>query len=242
MRWIVIAMLVLTGCTTLTSKEAVSPPPYGILVFSKTAGFRHDSIPAAITAVKALGSMNGFTVDATEDAAIFNDRDLPRYKAVVFMLTTGDVLDNNQQAAFERYIRHGNGYVGVHAASDTEYDWAWYGKLVGSYFLSHPQIQTATVRIEDRTHLSTASLPENWSRKDEWYNFRSNPRQDVHVLARLDESTYSGGVMGDHPIAWYHSYDGGRSWYTAGGHTSESYTDPEFLGHLLGGIRYAAGI
>lgn len=231
-------------------KNATAPPgripsdntePYKILVFSKTAGFRHDSIPAAVAAIRTLGSQNNFVVDAVEDGAAFNDANLARYKAVVFLLTTGDVLDASQQAAFERYIRAGNGYAGIHSASDTEYDWAWYGRLVGAYFQGHPAIQTATIRLEDRQHPSTEPLPEPWVRRDEWYNFRTNPRANVRVLARLDEATYSGGTMGDHPIAWYHAFDGGRAWYTAGGHTAESYSEPLFLEHLLGGIEYAAG-
>jgi type 1 glutamine amidotransferase len=214
-----------------------------VLVFSRTAGFRHDAIPDAVAAIGTLGVEHGFAVDATEDPAVFDDAQLARYRAVVFLLTTGDVLDPGQRAAFERYIRAGNGYVGVHSASDTEYGWPWYGGLVGAYFQSHPAIQPAMIRIEDRGHPSTAGLPEAWERTDEWYSFRSNPRGEVHVLARLDEASYAGGTMGeDHPIAWYHDYDGGRAWYTAGGHTRESYGEPLFLQHLLGGIRYAAGL
>jgi type 1 glutamine amidotransferase len=214
-----------------------------VLLFSRTTGFRHDSIPDAVAAIGALGAEHGFAVDATEDPAAFEDGRLAAYRAVVFLLTTGDVLDPAQQAAFERYVRAGNGYVGVHSASDTEYDWPWYGGLVGAYFGGHPAIQTATLHVEDRAHPSTAGLPAAWVRSDEWYNFRANPRAAVRVLARLDETTYAGGTMGDdHPIAWYHAYDGGRAWYTAGGHTPESYAEPLFLEHLLGGIRYAAGL
>src|SRR5262249_40951320 len=156
---------------------------------------------------------------------------------------TGDVLDSNQEAAFQRYLGNGGGFVGVHAASDTEYDWPWYGGLVGAYFLSHPDIQQARVRIEDRTHSSTSFLPAEWNRTDEWYNFQSNPRGRVKVLANLDESSYSGGTMGlDHPIAWCQFYDGGRAWYTAGGHTSESYSDQLFRQHLLGAIQFTTGV
>ena len=146
-------------------------------------------------------------------------------------------------AAFERFIASGNGFVGVHSATDTEYDWAWYGGMVGAYFASHPDIQQATLRREDARHPSTVVLPDLWVRNDEWYNFQTNPRDtpDIRVLATLDESTYSGGTMGDHPIAWCHTYQGGRGWYTAGGHTRESYSEPLFLAHLLGGIEYAAG-
>ena len=175
---------------------------------------------------------------------------------MVFLSTTGNVLDAAQQAAFERYIRAGGNFVGVHAAADTEYDWPFYGGLVGAYFKSHPivpHVQTATVRVADRRHPSTRHLPDHWVRADEWYDYRANPRGNVHVLATLDERTYRstippappgfGGQMGaDHPIAWCHRYQGGRSWYTGGGHTDASYGEPAFRKHLLGGIRWAAGI
>ncbi|WP_194821773.1 ThuA domain-containing protein [Micromonospora sp. S-DT3-3-22] len=224
---------------------AAAAEPFSVLVFSKTAAFRHDAIPAGIAAIQKLGTENGFTVDTTEDGAAFNDTNLAKYQAVIWLSTTGDVLDATQQAAFERYIKAGGGYAGVHAASDTEYDWAWYGNLVGAYFSGHPANQQATVKVEDHAHPSTADLPDRWSRFDEWYNFRTNPRSKVHVLASLDEKSYSpgAGAMGaDHPTAWCQDYDGGRSWYTGGGHTQASYTEPEFLSHLLGGIRTAAGV
>jgi glucose/arabinose dehydrogenase len=213
------------------------------LVFSKTSGFRHSSIPNGIAAIQQLGVENNFEVDATEDPNVFTDSSLSQYKVVIFLCTTGDVLNNNQQAAFERYIRAGGGYAGIHSAADTEYDWEWYGNLVGAYFKSHPAIQKATIIVADPSHPSTDSLPQRWSRTDEWYNFKSNPRGNVHVLATLDESTYSGGENGfDHPIVWCRKYEGGRSWFTALGHTEESYTEPYFLKHLLGGILFAAGI
>src|SRR5207249_4134479 len=146
------------------------------------------------------------------------------------------------KAAFQRYIRAGGGFVGIHSAADTEYNWPWYGGLIGAYFQSHPAIQKGAIKIEDRAHPSTALLPERWERTDEWYNFAADPRGQVHVIATLDETTYSGGAMGtDHPIAWCQGYDGGRAWYTAGGHTRESYSEPLFLQHLLGGIQFAAG-
>jgi len=219
--------------------------PFDVLVFSKTAGFRHGSIPAGIAAIQQLGADNGFEVTATEDAGAFTDDNLAQYDAVVWLSTTGDVLNADQQAAFERYIQDGGGYAGIHAASDTEYDWPWYGELVGAYFNSHPQNQDATVKVEDHVHDSTAHLPARWDRYDEWYNYRTNPRDTVHVLASLDETTYSAGsgAMGaEHPIAWCQVYDGGRSWYTGGGHTNESFAEPEFLEHVLGGIRTAAGV
>ncbi|NES29177.1 DUF1080 domain-containing protein [Micromonospora terminaliae] len=236
------AVLATLACTTPATPAAAADAPYDVLVFSKTAGFRHDAIPAGIQAVRDLGAANNFTVTATEDAAQFTAANLARYEAVVFLNTTGDVLNATQQTAFEAYIGAGGGFVGVHAAADTEYDWPFYGNLVGAWFASHPAIQPANVKVEDRAHAATAHLPQTWNRTDEWYNYRTNARSTAHVLATLDESSYSGGSMGgDHPHAWCKAYAGGRSFYTGGGHTQASYTDAAFRAHLLGGIRYAAG-
>ena len=237
------AAAVLAAILQAASPAAKGDAPYRLLVFSKTAGYRHAAIPNGVAALRGLSETSGFAIDATEDAAVFTDERLKTYAAVVFLCTTGDVLDDAQQRAFERYIRGGGGFVGVHSATDTEYDWPFYGRLVGAYFASHPKgTPTATVRVEDAKHPATAGLPAAWTRVDEWYNFKANPRPAVHVLATVDEKSYEGGTMnGDHPIAWYHDFEGGRAFYTALGHTPESYVDPLFLGHLLGGIRYAAG-
>ena len=215
--------------------------PYDVLVFSKTAGFRHDAIPAGIQAIRELGAANSFTVTATEDANAFTTANLAQYEAVVFLSTTGDVLNATQQTAFESYIRGGGGFAGIHAASDTEYDWPFYGELVGAYFASHPAIQPVTVRVQDRAHAATAHLPQAWNVTDELYNYRTNPRSSARVLATLDESTYSGGSMGaDHPITWCKTLSSGRSFYTGLGHTQAMYADSNFRRELLGGIRYAA--
>src|SRR6266700_2661530 len=216
-----------------------------LLVFSKTSGFRHASIKDGKIALQKLATEHNFRVDFTEDASVFTDVNLAHYDAVISLMTTGNILDNTQKAAFERYIRAGGGYVGVHSASDTEYAWSWYGGLVGAYFdriHGHSKVVQATIHVIDRTHPSTVMLQALWVRTDEWYNFASNPRGKVNVLMTIDERTYKGGTMGaDHPIAWYHEYDGGRAWYTALGHTSESYYEPLFLDHLWGEIIYAAG-
>ena len=234
-----------TGQKACTS-ERVASCHIKLLVFSKTGGFRHASIPDAIAALRKLAASQSVAIDFTEDASVFTTTNLSRYNAVVFLLTTGEILNASQQAAFEHYIQRGGGYAGVHSASDTEYSWHWYGQLVGAYFdrvHGHSRVVQATVHVIDRTHLSTSTLPATWVRTDEWYNFASNPSDRVHVLLTVDEKTYQGGVMGaDHPIAWYHLFDGGRSWYTAMGHTSESYQEPLFLAHLWGGILYAAGV
>lgn len=212
-----------------------------ILVFSKTAGFRHSAIATGKTAIIKLGKENGFVVDTTENAAYFNTDSLKKYAAVVFFQTTGDVLNDDQQADFEKYIQGGGGFAGVHAATDTEYGWPWYGKLVGAYFVSHPAQQQAVLHVTDRSHISTKHLPAVWTRKDEWYNFK-DVGKDIKVLITIDEKSYTGGINGEvHPMAWYHKYDGGRSWYTELGHTEESYADQNYLQHLLGGIQYAIG-
>jgi cytochrome c len=222
--------------------NAMAPAaPKRILVFSKTRGWNHTSIPAGIAAIQKLGRENNFRVDTTKNAAYFNDDSLKHYQAVVWLSTTGNVLNQVQQAAFERYIQAGGGYMGIHAAADTEYDWPWYNKLVGGYFASHPSqsnVRKATVDVLDKNHPSTAHLPDKWERTDEWYNYRSL-YSDLHVLANLDENTYEGGINGsNHPIAWYHDFDGGRAYYTGGGHTDESYTEPLFVQHLLGALNW----
>ncbi len=221
---------------------AAAAPLTRVMVFSKTAGFRHSSIPNGIAAIQQLGTANGFSVVATEDANQFTTANLAQFQAVIWLSTTGDVLNATQQAAFESYIGAGGGYVGIHAAADTEYDWAWYGGLVGAYFASHPAIQNAQLRIEDPTNPSVSHLPATWTRSDEWYNYRTNPRSSARVLMNLNEASYSGGSMGgDHPITWCKNYNGGRAWYTGLGHTEQTYTDTNFTRMLLGGIQIAAG-
>ena len=243
--WI-IGVTIAAACGMSSQATPAGPsaaaPTVSALVFSRTEGFRHDSIPAGIAAIRQQGTLRGFSVDASEDAGVFTDDSLARYNAVVFLSTTGDVLDPSEQSAFERFIRRGGGFVGVHSAADTEYDWPFYGGLVGAYFANHPDIQTAAIQVEDAGHPSTASLPRIWMRRDEWYNFRENPRSRVTVLATLDERTYAGGTMApDHPIMWSHRYEGGRSWYTAGGHTVESFAEPLFVEHLGKAVLWAAG-
>jgi type 1 glutamine amidotransferase len=218
---------------------------FRVLVFSKTTGFRHDSIPAGIALIQALGAAHGFAVDASEDAALLTRSGLGVYRAVIFLNTTGDILDDSQQAAFEAYIRGGGGWVGVHSAADTESAWPFYGELLGGAWIrDHPAIQAATLLVEDGTHPSTQHFPASFTFTDEWYNFQANPRGAAHVLLEIDETSYSpgAGAMGDHPLAWYRTLGAGRAWYTNLGHRSETYGDDRFAQHLLGGILWAAGV
>lgn len=218
-----------------------------VLVFTATAGFRHASIADGVTAIQDLGNAHGFRVTSTEAPARFTDTNLAAYDAVVWLSTSGDVLAPGQQAAFERYIRGGGGYVGVHAAADTEYDWPWYGDLLGggAWFASHPAIQPAALTVATADHAATAHLPPRLLVTDEWYNFRTDPSPEVTVLLSLDETSYDPGpdAMGStHPLAWCHAYDGGRAFYTGLGHRPELYAWAPFRLHLLGGLRWAAGV
>lgn len=221
-------------------------PPHNprLLVFYKTKGWKHTSIPNGIAAVLKIARENNYRVDTTLNASYFNDDSLKNYDAVIFMSTTGNVLNAEQQASFERYIQAGGGFAGVHSAADTEYDWPWYGNLVGAYFESHPNnsnVREAIIDVLDRNHPASRMLLDHWKRTDEWYNYKKF-YTGIKVLASLDENSYEGGTNGaSHPIAWYHEYDGGRAFYTGLGHTEETYSDTLFLRHLAGGIRYAIG-
>ncbi len=219
----------------VTANVIAAQTPPRMLIFSKTAGFRHASIPAAVATMQRLATEEGLAVDQTENASDFNPSNLARYRVVVFASTTGDVLDAAQQNAMEGFVRHGGGFLGIHAAADAEYDWPWYGQLVGAYFHSHPAgLQSTRITPEPKG--------SPWSIRDELYNYRSNPRGHVRIVATLDESLYQGGTMGkDHPIAWCHAFEGGRAWYTGLGHDPAVYTDANFLNMLRRGLRYVAG-
>ena len=234
-----------------------SSVPPRVLIFSKTTGFRHQSIAAGKDALVKICYDNGILADTTENATFFNEKNLKRYAAVVFLNTNGEVLDPRQEADFERYIQAGGGFVGVHAASATEYTWRWYGGLLGAYFKDHPAIQDISLQSENCGHPANDGLPcpaLPW--KEELYNFR-HLEPDLQVLLSVDENTYRGGSSPKeqvavvengsagpntrHALAWCHEYDGGRAFYTALGHIPESYSDPIFRKHLLNGLKYAIG-
>src|SRR5215467_2433885 len=173
-----------------------------VLVFSKTTGYRHASISNGKAAIQKLARENNFQVDTTEDASYFTEENLKKYAVIIFLNTTGDVLNSEQEIAMERFIQAGGGFVGIHSATDTEYDWIWYANLVGAQFADHPEIQPARLVVTEKIHPSTKSLPEAWTRTDEWYNFK-RLNKDVRVLLKIDETSYKGGTLGaDHPMAW----------------------------------------
>nr|WP_228713913.1 ThuA domain-containing protein [Arundinibacter roseus] len=225
-----------------TGFVAAQTPAKRILVFSKTAGFRHASIPAGQARLFKMGKEQGFAVDTTENSAAFTEENLKKYQAVVFLSTTGDVLNPTQQVAFERYIQAGGGYVGIHAATDTEYGWPWYNKLSGGQFASHPgnpNVQTGEAYVVNKNHPSMEGFPDKWTIKDEFYDFK-NFNDKVTVLVKIDEKSYKEGKMGDnHPMSWFHEYDGGKAFYTNFGHTDETFSEPVFVKHLSGGLNWA---
>ncbi|UZR95379.1 ThuA domain-containing protein [Chondrinema litorale] len=215
-----------------------------LLIFSKTAEFRHNSIEAGQAFFFKYGKENGYQIDTTENSELFNEENLKKYSAVVFLNTTGDVLNHAQQADFERYIQAGGGYIGIHAASDTEYEWPWYGKLMGGWFDGHPgnpNVRTGKVTVLDKNHPSTKNLPDSWDKADEFYNYKSL-NMDMNFLITVDEKSYGAGKHGDfHPITWYHDFDGGRAFFTGFGHTPETFSEKEFVELMKGGIEYAVG-
>jgi type 1 glutamine amidotransferase len=224
---------------------------FKVLLFTKTAGWHHESINAGVTAMQEMAKLHDFDLFWTEDAGrVMNDAELAQYQVVVFMLTTGDVLDDRQQAAFERYIRRGGGYVGVHSASDTEYGWPWYTKMVGHMFHLHPAVQSAVLKVEQRDFPGMERFAPRNLFTEEWYEFGPARSDKLSYLLTVDESTYrpeadwgerkSRGMGRFHPISWYQEYDGGRAFYTALGHMAATYRDPVFLHHLYGGIWWAA--
>lgn len=220
------------------------------LLFTKTDGFHHESIQEGVTAMRVLASRNNFTIDWQENASVFNDKELEKYSVIIFLNTTGNILNEEQQLSFEKFIRAGKGFVGIHSASDTEYDWAWYTKMVGMMFKIHPQQQTAYLKVEDSNFPGMERFPKKMVWTDEYYEFGPRKADDLKFLISVDEKTYEpaakwgdneGKGMGAfHPISWYHKYDGGRSFYTALGHIPLTFSDPIFLDHLYGGIYWAA--
>jgi len=225
--------------TTLNPDENVKKnEPKNILVFSKTSGYRHGAIEGAIDIFPSFFTDDRWNLTFTEDSSIF-DKDLSsKFDAIIFLLTTGDVLNGLQEEYFKEYINNGGGYLGVHSASDTEYDSDWYGGLVGAYFAGHEEIKEGDIAVLDRLHPATRHLGHKWKKVDEWYDFDHNPRGEVHVLAVVDQ-----GKMGpDHPITWCHNYDGGRSFYTGMGHTEETYGEEEFQKLLVGAAEWLVGL
>ncbi|MEI9944711.1 MAG: ThuA domain-containing protein [Chitinophagaceae bacterium] len=222
---------------------------FKVLLVAATNGWRHESVHAGVLAIQELGVKNFFDVVYYENPKGINDKYLEQFQVVIFLCTTGDILDSAQQKAMERFIQAGKGFVGIHSASDTEYDWPWYTKLVGRMFKIHPAVQSAKLRVIDKTFPGLEGFVDRvWT--DEWYDFQPETISGLNYVLSVDETTYnpkvqwgekkSDGMGKLHPIAWYHNYDGGRSFYTALGHLPTNFSDPAFLNHLYAGILWAA--
>ncbi|BBB01603.1 putative glycosyl hydrolase [Actinacidiphila reveromycinica] len=214
-----------------------------VLVFSATAGYRHASIPAGAAALAELAERQGMPARHTEDPGDLRPDALAGCAVVVFLSPTGEVLHDRARAALRGFVTGGGGFLGVHAAACAEYDWPYYGELLGARFDGHPPVQPADVHVHDRTHPATAHLPAVWRWTDEWYDFRAGPAgRGVRVLASADGTSYEGGATGaDHPLVWCHRAGAGRVFYTALGHLGSAYADPDFRGHLGGALRWCAG-
>jgi type 1 glutamine amidotransferase len=249
-KYLLIALFVLTG--TLNVYPQPGNEPLKLLVFSKTAGYRHSSIPAGLSALKEMTAENNWHIIATEDSTMFNTATLDSFDVVIFLCTSGNILNEDQERALQLFVESGKGLVTIHSGTDTEYDWEWYKQAIGAYFLGHPPVQKATVRIEDRNHPSTSMFPDSvWITEDEWYSFRSNPRDHVHVLISIDESTYdvddnrwfrgAKQRMGDHPLVWYKMMGKGIVFQSAFGHTDAMFADPLYRKHLEGAILFTKG-
>lgn len=223
---------------------------FNVLLFTSTQGFHHQSQLEGVAAMRTMADKHFFSVDWQEDPRVFNDKNLEKFQAIVFLSTTGDLFNAEQKAAIEKFIRSGKGFAGIHSASDTEYNWEWYTKLVGRSFHIHPVIQTAELQVTNRKFPGLERMPDRFLWTEEWYEFGPEHTKGLNYILAVDEKTYdpnvswgpkSGKGMGKfHPIAWYHEYDGGRSFYTALGHTAADYSDPLFLEHVYGGIYWAA--
>jgi len=235
---LLVVLLCLYGRMTLAQQEKK------VLIYAKTGGYAHASIPDGIKAVQKIGKENNFQTDTTSLSENFNEKNLSNYAAVIFISTSpGRFLEAAQKEAFAKYIRSGGGFVGIHGASAGIGPWPWYAKLVGGTFVNHPEPKEGILLNEDRAHKLTRHFPAQMLWKDEWYNF-SDMEKDLHVLLSVDEASYVGGEYGSrhHPISWYHDYDGGRSFYTALGHFSYHFTDVFFVQHITEGIKYAMGV
>ncbi len=237
-------------CVLLGFEVQAQRGQFNVLLFTKTAGFHHESIHEGVEAIRQLGDKHFFNVNWQESGNVFNDEALERYDVIIFLNTTGDILNDEQQAAMEKFIQSGKGFVGIHSAADTEYEWEWYTEMVGHMFFIHPTIQTAKLRVVDANFPGMEAMPSSRVWTDEWYEYQDATIDDLHYLVTVDENTFDpkvqwgekiGEGMGEfHPMSWYHEYDGGRAFYTGMGHVPSTFSDPIFLDHLYGAIWWAA--
>ena len=231
--------------------STLSAQQFKALLVVQTAGWQHESTFSAIPAMEKMAARHDFKLDLKQRAMPVNEKMLANYDVVIFINTTGDIFSDAEQAAMEKFIQSGKGWVGVHAASDTEYDWKWYTDMVGHMFKIHPHVQTAMVDVHDNTFPGLEGWPKRKMWTDEFYEYLDGSKKDgFNYLVTVDENTYdteaqwgdnkSRGHGDFHPMSWHHNYDGGRAFYTNFGHVPAVFEDPDFLQHLYGGIWWAA--
>ena len=218
-----------------------------VLVFTKTAGYRHESISSGLKMLYDLSEKENWVITATENAQLLRDDFLSNFDVAVFLNPTGDAICEAGQESFEKWMDSGKGFVGIHAASDFEYDWEYYGNLCGAHFKTHPPAQEATIVFENTDHPAMKPFKgmKSYTTYDEWYTFKENPRPNVNVLATLDENSikqFSNDDfrMGDHPIIWSHENNGIRSFYTGFGHNHEAFQDKLIVEHIKNAINWVA--
>lgn len=233
MKHIYLATFLLICCQAATAQT--------ILVFSKTNGYRHQSIETGIRTLDSLAQSLGYQIYFSEDSLDISAEKLNAVDVLIFLSTSGDILNEAQQIAVEDFMKQGKGFIGIHGASATEYDWNWYVGLVGSFFVDHPSIQHAKLYINKDDPIFT-DLPQSISIEDEWYNFSKPFPNTLKTLITIDETTYQGGTMGDfHPSTWYHEYGGGRAFYTSLGHRNETFANKHFRSILIQAIKWTSG-
>ena len=236
--------------TTISVTCIAQAKQFKALVVTTTKGWHHESLHSGVVALKDMGIKNFFDVVLWENPGGFTDKYLEQFQVVIFLNTTGDIFDTAQQKVMERFIQSGKGFVGIHSASDTEYGWEWYTKLVGRMFKIHPAVQTARMKVLDATFPGLQGFANGRLWTDEWYDFHPETTTGLNYVLAVDESSYNPkaqwgnnkteGMGALHPIAWYHNYDGGRAFYTALGHLPTSFSDPILLNHIYAGIFWAA--
>ncbi len=236
-----LTLFLIAGCSAGSTPTSPTPTTsVRVLMLTATAGFRHDSITAARQVMSTLGIGNSFTVTATEDVSSITASSLASHQVLMVALTSGELpFSAAQKTAILSFVEDGGGFIGVHSATDTLYEWPDYGRLIGAYFLEHPWTQPGTVIVESQAHPATAGLGDRFAIREEFYTFRENPRPRVQVLLRLDAASVA--AAGDYPLAWAHAFGRGRVYYNALGHFDETWRDPRFQRQLAGAIRWASG-
>lgn len=249
MKFLLLSLFVLCA---VVAGAARPPQNFKVLLYTSPDRYHNQALPTAVTQFKRMAEQHFFGLTWTQLSTDLNPDNLKQFAVVVFLFSNARELNAEQIKSLQGFVRGGGGFVGIHASSVDSNQDPWFKQLVGRSFRGHPEKQTGILDVVDRNFPATLHLPARWLWTDEWYEFDAPLTPGQHVLLKVDESTYAPlekkqpdgrvkiGMDGDHPIAWYQEFDGGRSFYTALGHAERYYEDPLFLLHLYGGIYWAA--